>query len=250
MNEMENIIQAAVDAYHGKTVKYSADETMDMLRNALVAANNGSTRLNYKNIRDGKCNGLFTIVEEILSRTIVDGLQNDDFFMSMVDFRNIALGDENKFLVEDEFYFEVAEIAEGTQGIRRQRLNGMSEVSLATSLRAVKIYEELNRVLSGQVDFNRFIALVGESFRRQMLNDIYSLWQNASGDEFGSVYFPAASATYDESALLRVIAHVEAAAGGKTATIIGTKPMLRNLAPSVQGLDSTSDLYNLGLEAA
>lgn len=41
----------------------------------MVAANNGSTKLNYKAIRDGKCQGLFALVEEILSRTVVEGLQ-------------------------------------------------------------------------------------------------------------------------------------------------------------------------------
>lgn len=75
MAEMNDIVQVAVDAYHGNTVKYSKGESMELLQKALVAANGGSTKLNYKNIRDGKCNGLFTLIEEILSRTVVEGLQ-------------------------------------------------------------------------------------------------------------------------------------------------------------------------------
>lgn len=58
-------------------------------------------------------------------------------------------------------------------------------------------------------------------------------------------YFPTAGA-YDEDELLDLIAHVEAAANGRTATIIGTKKAVRNLAPSIQGNDSESDIYNLG----
>ena len=48
----------------------------------------------------------------------------------------------------------------------------------------------------------------------------------------------------DRDALLDLIAHVEAAAGGKTATIVGTKKAVRNLAPSVQEMcirDSSRD---------
>lgn len=249
MAEMNDIVKVAVDAYRGNVIKYSVNESMDLLREALVAANGGSTKLNYKNIRDGKCQGLFTLIEEILSKTVVEGLMANDYFMSMVDFRNVALGDQNLFIVEDNNLFTVSEAADGTQGIRRQRLGGVNEISIPTSFKVVKIYEELNRVLSGQVDFNYFINKVSESFQRKLLDDVYSLWLNATADDFGGTdYFPAAGA-YDEDALLELIAHVEASAGGQTATILGTKVALRNLAPVIHGAESRSDLYNMGLAA-
>ncbi len=232
--------------YFGIGSKYSVGDSMLLLQKALVKANGGSTKLNYKNIRDGKCVGLFALVEEILMRTVVEGLQGDEYFNSLVDFRNVALGDKNLFQVEDgDLLFDVADAAEGTQAIRRQRLGGVSETSINTQFKVVKIYEELNRVLSGQVDFNRFIAKVSESFRQKLLNDIYGLWSNASAADFGGdVYFTAGA--YDEDELLELISHVEAAANGRKATIIGTKVGLRNLTPSIQGTDSKSDLYNMG----
>lgn len=246
MNGMNDIIQVAVDAYRGNTVKYSVGDSMELLYKALVEANNGKTSLDYKSIRDGKCNGLFSLVEEIISRTVVEGVTSNDYFNSLVDFRNVALGDKNLFVVEDSDLFTVAEASEGNQGIRRQRLSGVSEVSINTTLKVVKIYEEMNRVLSGRVDFNTFIRKVSESFQRKLLDDIFTLWENASADDFGgTTYFPVAGA-YDENALLELIAHVEAAAGGKPAKIIGTKVALRTLAPSIQGTDSKSDLYNMG----
>ena len=246
MADMKDIVKVAVDAYHGNVEQYSVGQSMELLHKALVEANGGSTVLNYRNIRDGKCNGLFTLIEEILSRTIVEGLQGDEYFNALVDFRNVAEGDKNIFVVEDSNLFVVAEAADGTQGIRRQRLGGTSEVSIPTSLKVVKIYDEMNRVLSGRVDFNTFINKVAESFRQQLLNDIYTLWSGATATDFGGVtYFPTAGA-YDEDELLDLIAHVVAAANGRTATIIGTKKAVRNLAPSIQGSDSESDLYNLG----
>lgn len=246
MADYNDIVRLAVDAYHGVTTKYSVNESMETLRQALIDANGGSAMLDYKAIRDGKCNGLFTIVETILSRTIVEGLQNDDYFNSLVEFRNVALGDRNEFIVEDRNLFVVSDAADGTQGIRRQRLGGQSSTSIPTTFKVVKIYEELNRVLSGQVDFNKFIQLVSESFRKKLLDDIYGLWSAATANDFGgTTYFPVAG-SYDEDALLDVIAHVEAAAGGKPATIIGTKKAVRHLAPSIEGADSKSDLYNFG----
>lgn len=76
MNMTNNeIVKLAVDAYHGKVQKYSVGESQDVLRQALVELNGGSTQLNYKAIRDGKCQGLFTLIEEILTNTVVEGLQ-------------------------------------------------------------------------------------------------------------------------------------------------------------------------------
>ena len=242
----EDVVRLAIDAYNGVQQKYSTEESMEVLRKALIEANGGSTTLDYKAIRDGKCGAVFTIVEEILARTVVEGLQGDEYFNAIVDFRNVALGDKNEFVVEDSTLFVVSDAAEGTQGIRRQRLGGSNKISIPTSFKVVKIYDELNRVLSGQIDFNKFIQKTAESFRRKILDDIYTLWSNATVNDFGgAVYFPVAG-NYSEDALLDVINHVEAAAGGKTATILGTKKALRNLAPSIQGFSSKEDLYNMG----
>lgn len=75
MPDNSNIVKLAVDAYRGNVEQYSTKQSMEVLRQALIEANGGSTILNYKNIRDDKCVGLFTLIEEILSRTVVEGLQ-------------------------------------------------------------------------------------------------------------------------------------------------------------------------------
>ena len=74
MAEMNDIVRLGVDAYHGSVEKYSLKEANDTLREALIAANNGSTKLDFRAIRDGKCNGLFAIVESILANTVIEGL--------------------------------------------------------------------------------------------------------------------------------------------------------------------------------
>lgn len=246
MADMKEIVKLAIDAYKGHVEKYSVGQSQEALRQALVEANGGSTKLDYKAIRDGKCNGLFALIEEILSRTVVEGLTGDEFFNALVDFRNVAEGDQNIFIVEDSNLFVIDDVANGTQGIRRQRLGGSHEVSIPTTMKMVRIYEELNRVLAGRVDFNHFINVVAESFRQKMLNDIYTLWSGATANDLGGVaYFPAAG-SYDEDELLELISHVEAAAGGKTATIVGTKKALRALKDAINGDVVKNDLYNLG----
>lgn len=246
MADMKEIVKLAIDAYKGHVEKYSVGQSQEALCQALVEANGGSTKLDYKAIRDGKCNGLFALIEEILSRTVVEGLTGDEFFNALVDFRNVAEGDQNIFIVEDSNLFVIDDVANGTQGIRRQRLGGSNEVSIPTTMKMVRIYEELNRVLAGRVDFNHFINVVAESFRQKMLNDIYTLWSGATANDLGGVaYFPTAG-SYNEDELLELISHVEAAAGGKTATIVGTKKALRALKGAIDSDTTKDDLYNLG----
>lgn len=246
MADMKDIVRIAVDAYNGNVTKYSVNDSMKLMHEALVQANNGSTTMDIRAIRDGKCQGVFALIEEIVPRLVVGGLQGDEYFNTLVDFRSVDAGDKTVFECEDYDLFYVSEAAEGTQGIRRQRLGGATTFTIPTSYKVVKIYEELNRVLAGRVDFNHFITKVSESFRRHLLDDIYGLWANATSAELGgATYFPVAGA-YDEAELLDVIEHVEAAAGGKPATLIGTKTALRNLVPSIQSDGSKSDLYNMG----
>lgn len=246
MTDMTKIARVAVDAYKGCVKDYSIADSQSLISKALVEVNNGKTYLDYKDIRDGKCPELFSFLEVTLSATVVEGLQGDEYFNALCDFRNVAEGDKNLFLVEDSELFIVADTADGTQGVRRQRLGGVSETSIPTALKTVRIYEELNRVLAGRVDFNHFINKVADSFRQKLLNDVYTLWTGATAEQLGGVtYFPEAGA-YDEDELLDLISHVEAAAGGKTATIVGTKKALRALKDAIDSDAAKNDLYNFG----
>lgn len=246
MAEMNELVKLAVDGYKNRVEKYSVSQSQEVIKQHLIELNNGKTYLDYRDIRDGKCPGLFAYIEEVLSRTIADGLQGDEYFNALCDFRNVAEGDQNTFVVNDTTMYVVSEAADGTQGIRRQRLGGATETSIPTSLKIVRIYEEMNRVLSGRVDFNTMINQVAESFRQKLLNDVYTLWAGATAEQLGGVtYFPVAGA-YNEDELLDLISHVEAASGGKKATIVGTKKAIRRLAASIQSDSAKEDLYNMG----
>ena len=248
MEKMNEVVKLGIDAYKGRVELYSdKNKVNETLRQALIEANGGSTKLDIRAIRDGKCPAVFSIVEQILAGTVVDALTANDFFNTLVDYRNVADGDQALFRVMDANLFTVSEIADGTQAIRRQRLLGETDVTITPTVHAVRIYEELSRVLAGRVDFNHMIDVVAQSFTQQALNDAYTLWANATAADLGgSVYFPAASNVFSLDTLLSVVEHVEAAAGGATATILGTKAALRTLIPSIVGTDQKNVVDNTG----
>ena len=241
----KNIIKLAVDSYKGHAAgNYSTADNMETLRQALIEANGGSTTLDYRAIRDGKCNGLFAIVEEIITKTVIEGLPESCPLFNYVDFRNIAEGDTNVFEIRDNGLFVVADIADGTQGLRRQRLAGGEEITVKTRLKGIKIYEELRRILAGRVDFNEMIDKVSESFQKKINEDIYNAVK-AGLDGLVSPY--KESGVFDEATLTTIIDHVEAATG-KKAFILGSKQAVRKIT-GVKGADANSakeDLYAMG----
>jgi len=243
--DKNDIVKLAVDAYKGKVAgNYSINDSMDVLREALIDANNGSTKLDIKAIRDGKCAGLFAIIEQIIPKTVIEGLQGDEFFMNFVEYVNTALGNKNEFWVEDNTFYVVDEIADGTQALRRQRIGGKTPVTIPTVKMGVKFYEELDLVLAGRIDLNDFINRVGVSVRRKIYDKIYTAFTGITATTIGATYFPIAG-SYDENNLLDLIAHVESATD-KPVTLVGTKKAVRKLATAIISDSAKEDLYNIG----
>lgn len=244
MATRKDIVKLALDTYHNRVSgNFSNSESQEVLRQALIDANGGSTKIDIKTLRDGKHAELFAIIEEIVQVTTLEGLSGDEFFMNLVEYHNVNAGDAKEFVIPDNSLFYVADTAVGTQGVRRQRLNGGTSVSIPTSLKTVKIYEELQRVLTKRIDFNEFIDRVTASIVKKTRDDIHQVW-SAIVTSSTSKYFPTAGAV-TESALMEMIDHVEAATG-KKATVYGTRQALRKIPVDVVSDSAKEDMYNMG----
>jgi len=249
---MNELVKLAIDAHKGNVTKYSVAEANETLRKALIEANGGDTKIDIRAIRDGKCTGVFALVEEIIKNTVQEGIVADPIFDALVDYRNLAEGDAPLFDVEDDTLFYIDKVARGTQAIRRQRLGGVRQVTIPTVVHAVRIYEELDRILAGRADFSAMIDKVAKSEQYAILTEIYDLLASMTSADLGTAYaIPnagAAAGSYNEATLLEIIEHVEAASGGKTATIFGTKTALRNLMDGITAPAEIAkeDMYNNG----
>lgn len=230
---MNELTKLALDAHKGTVDKYSVKDAQETLRQALIEANGGSTKIDYRAIRDGKCQGVFTLVEEILKETVNEGFEQNALFDALVEYKNVAEGDSPLFDIYDDSLFYVDQVAPGTQAIRRQRLGGVKQVTLPVNTYAIRIYEELDRILAGRADFNEMIDKVAKSEENKILGQIYDIWDNATYADLGgaagqTIYTAASSTSYSESTLLTIMEHVEAAAG-KIPTLIGTRMALSNI---------------------
>lgn len=240
-----NVIKLATDIIQNKVDTNFADasKNAEALREALIEANGGSTKIDFKTFHRG--NELFEIVEEIIPIAVHEGLVGNEFFFNLVDYRNIALGDDIDFWTEDKTELIVADASYGVSGIRRQRLGRMEKYNVKTQLKVVKVYEELKRLLAGRTDFNKFIDAVSRAMTKQIMDDTYNAFKGVTATTRGLNSTYVLTGTYNEEDLLDLISHVEASTGA-TATILGTKKALRTVKATDLADEAKSDLYNLG----
>ena len=210
---------------------------MKVLRESLIEANGGSTKIDYKSMR--RNTELFEIIEEILELVDVQGFEDNAFFEQFVDYRNVALGDQNSFYVPDNTLFSVNTTAEGISRTIRQRINKGESKVVETSLKTIEAYEEVNRLLSGRVDLVEFVEKIRKSFSHNRMNTVYETFLG------GINGLPAAfqrTGTFEEDELRDLISHVEASTGNE-AIIIGTKKALGSVTSAVQS-DAAKERFN------
>ena len=242
-----DIIKLAVDLTRGNALdgNFSAQQGSEVLRKALIEANGGSEKIDYKSLRRNKTQ-IFEIIEEIIPVITREGLEGDEFFMNMVEEKNLAEGDKNEFWVDDNSEFLVSKIASGINTVRRQRIGAKTPVALDTNWFAVTIYEEFSLFVAGRRDWNAFVDKVAKAFKNKLLAMIYTTFTGINASTVGLSGTYVKTGVYDEETLLGIVEHVEAATG-KNAIIVGTKAALRKCTTASASAEvAKTDLYNIG----
>lgn len=244
--EREQILSVAVDTIKGKVDnKFSQAQTSDELIEAFIDLNGGSTKINPKTFYRG--NPLFELVQELIPVMIEEGIKADDnpLFRELVEYRNIADGDSAEFDVEGDAHFVVSSVANGIQGVRRQRIVGGRTVTVDPEMKIVRVYESLGRLLAKRIDFTKFTEGVAKAWKEYIASAAYAAINGLSAATPGLDSTYVLTGTPSEGDIVELIEHVEAATG-KNAKVVGTKGALRKLNVAVQGELYKDDMYKLG----
>lgn len=245
---MENknaLVQLMFDYHKGHTVDgISLDEANEKIRQKLIEFNGGSTKLDIKALRRNP--QMFDIIETLIDRTISEGLQENDWFTTLCEVRNLAEGDSADFVIKNPGDFIVSDIARGTQALRRQRLTGETSINIKPTPHGVKVYDELTRILAGRADVNDLIDNTSKAMQRQMLDDQFAAFNSLTANQIGgSTYYEKGS--YVENTMFNLANHVSAANFGSDVVLITTKAGARKIgATTVSGELVKNDYYNFG----
>lgn len=240
------IVEICKQAIRNKKLgNFSASDSSDAIRKALLEMNGGSTKVNIKTFHRGT--PMFSLVEELLPEIINDGIANNTELSALVDYRNIADGDQNEFILPAGSHFIVRDTAAGIYGVRRQKIADRQTVSVPTKVKFVRVYDDLERFLAGRVDFAELIDMISSDFIRQVYEDAYVCLSNVTANTTGMSSEYVIGGTFNEDNLRTLIAHVEAENPGKQVKIIGTKIALSKIkTASSDASNAKNDLYDLG----
>ena len=240
----QDLVQLMHDYHKGTVKEYSMEDSKEVIRQALVDLNGGSTKLDMKSFRRNPA--LYDIIETLIDKEVAEGLLQNDWFTEFCEQRNLAEGDSAQFVVEENSDLVVADVARGTQGIRRQRIGERTTITVKPTPHAVKVYDELTRILAGKADINVLIDKVSTAMQKAMLDDQFAAWNKLTSDNIGSDYYPVAG-SYTEEALFNLINHVSAANGGDPVMLLCTLAGARKIGTTAMLSDDTKkDFYNYG----
>jgi len=221
--DRNKIVDLGIDLAKGQLGNFSKSEAEESLR-AIFTEILGEEK-NMKRAFRANGHKLFTVMEDILDVLITEGIE--DQFADFVDYRNVAHGDRPVFMVDDYHLFNVATIASGTNALRRQRLERTGN-TVPTAYKGIKIYEELERFLSGKVDWAKLISKVQASFNAQIGADIGA----AIVTGYSALSAPYTyTGTWDLTQFNTLMMHVEAATQ-REAMVVGQKLSLQKAVPS------------------
>ena len=228
----KNIITLANDLAMNKVTDYSVEDSNEVLRSAfydLLGMDEYNSKISRRAMRKHKLE-IFEIIEEVLDVSIDRDLRNQ--FEDWVEYRNLARGDKQSFITPDDQLFKVAIISDGNQNLLRQRVRGGQRVLVTTQNYGVKIYEELDRFLSGDVDWNAMIQNVSLSFALQIRDDVVKAIVDNFRKEGAEETSVTVGADPDEGEILDYAQRIKAKTR-QDVSIYGTKLALHKIKPAV-----------------
>lgn len=226
---MNKLVKLGVDLYKNRVQEYTQARGNDVMREAFIDIL-GTDKPDYRQFRKHKIE-VFEIIEEVLEQTITDGIQTA-FFDQFVEYRDLNLGDSNEFYVEDRTMLTVARHSGNHWKMNRQKLNIGDSFTVRTEAMGAAVYADFKRFLAGRIDFDKFIAKVGEAFAQELNDRIYTSFMDTIN------YLPTQfkeTGSFSESTLIEIAEHVQAANQGSSLIIAGTKTALSRLS-NVQSL--------------
>lgn len=219
---MNEVIKMAIDLARGSTGEFSTDDINETLRQHMIKII-GSENPTYYQLKENQ-NRWFELVSKAIDAVVTEGIT--DQFDFLAEIHNMNWGDLPVFEVDDPSLFQVATVSDGNGDLRRQRIEG-DTITVKTSLKGVKIYEELKRFLAGRINWPKLVERVAKSFQARIKTDAYDALYN-SYDALVAPY--KVTGVFDADKLITLCANVEAANNGAKVIIVGTKLALGKIA--------------------
>ena len=117
----------------------------------------------------------FDVIEEITDFTVSTGLKENEWFNVLVNYKNLADGDENLFYNDgDEVILSIARMGKRHHDTMLQRLGEGKTYSVETDLYGAAVGADIDRYLLGQEDWTKLIDSITKAFVIKVQDAIFA----------------------------------------------------------------------------
>ena len=161
-DEIKNLM---FDLYKGELsegiTKAEAENTLREMSLKLFGLTKDASKRDRKRAYAENGRQFFDVIEEVVDWTVSTGLKENEWFDVLVNYRNLAEGDENLFYNEaDEVILSIARMGKRHHDTMLQRLNEGSTYAIETDLYGAAVGADIDRYLLGHEDWTNLSMLL------------------------------------------------------------------------------------------
>lgn len=116
----------------------------------------------------------FDIIEDTIDVSVTVGLQESDWFNDLVESKQIGYHDRQDFYIEEDGVLMVAKAGTSHHDHTIQRLAAGQTVTIPTDLYVVKVGEDINRYVTGMVDWTKLVDAISKAFVKEIQTQVYA----------------------------------------------------------------------------
>lgn len=165
-DEIKNLM---FDLYRGELsegiTKAEAEDKIREVSLKIFGLTKGASKRDRKRAYEEHGRQFFDVIEEITDFTVSTGLKENEWFNALVNYRNLAEGDENLFYNEhEEVILSVARMGKRHHDTMLQRLPEGKTYSVETDLYGAAVGADIDKYLIGQEDWTKLIDAITKAF--------------------------------------------------------------------------------------
>ena len=181
-DEVKNLM---FDLYRGElsdgVTKREAEETLRDMTKQVFGLDADSSKRDIKRALRDHAREYFDIIEEVVDFTVTTGLRDNEWFNVLVNYRNLADGDDNLFVTEpNETILSVARMGKRHHDSILQRLPGNKTYQIETDLYGAAIGASIDRYVLGLEDWTKLINAITRAFVVMIQDLIFTEVMNAA----------------------------------------------------------------------
>lgn len=172
---------------------------------------------------------LFDIIEDVIDEVISTGWGSEPWFEYLVEYKNIAYGDEQDFKVESPSVLVISKQGESHHDHILQRILPGQPISIPTGRYGAKVGADINKFIAGQEDWSKLVDAISKAFVKKV-QELASAQISVLKTKLPSnVKGTGALNSTTKAAFDKVIQKTSAANDGADVVIMGTKIALKNI---------------------